>query len=157
VSIPQRVFAALLVTFCSIATARAQTITINTAAPGTPFSTRSTRRSRSDAILSTYTTTDTRVYTTRDSKTGKLALWRLNFSNDNDATLDVALQGLSGNEKVQLLTLGALNGRTTLFSSNLASDMGGPTHEVDWRSADLTGTDLSYYQVTFHQRPSPSS
>jgi hypothetical protein len=101
-----------------------------------------------DTIVSTYTATDTRVYTTRDSKTGQLAVWGLNFNNDSDSTLNLSLQGLAGNEKIQLLTLGALNGKTSLFSSNLASDMGGPTHDVDWRSTDLTGTNLSNYQLT---------
>jgi alpha-L-arabinofuranosidase len=102
-----------------------------------------------DTLLATSASGNARTYTTRDSATGELAVWVLNFDNDDDITIDLALQGLSGDEEVTLMRLGALSGDTTLFSSNLASHQtGGPTLDVDWRSFDVSGIDLSAYALS---------
>lgn len=102
-----------------------------------------------DTLLDTYSEGSNRLYTTRDSETGEIAVWGMNFENDIDGMLNLSLRALSGNEKITLLRLGDLSGDTTLASSNLATHMaGGPTLNVDWTSTDLTGTDLN--QFRFH-------
>jgi hypothetical protein len=90
------------------------------------------------------------LYTTRDSKTGERALWALNFSDSMNTTRSTPLLNVGGRGKVTLYTLGALSGATSLFSSNLASDMaGGPSNTVDWKTVDLTGQRLDNLNLTF--------
>lgn len=93
-----------------------------------------------DTMLATYTAGLARVYTTRDSATGEIAIWGLNFDNDDDAVINLALNNLTGGEQVTLMTLGAISGDTNLDTSNLSPSMsGGPTNLIDWTSTDLTG------------------
>jgi hypothetical protein len=90
------------------------------------------------------------MYTTRDSASGELALWGLNFANSADTTRNTPILNVGGRGKITLYTLGALSGPTTLASANLASDMtGGPTHAVDWKSFDRTGIRLDNLQLSF--------
>jgi hypothetical protein len=96
-----------------------------------------------DTLLSTYAFQDIRLYTTRDSRTGELAVWVLNFSNDQDSTVQLKLQNLPTVQRATLLRLQDVTAKTTLFSSNLASDMlGGPSAHVDWTSTNMTGQNL---------------
>jgi hypothetical protein len=102
-----------------------------------------------DTLLNVYSSGSVRLYTTRNSKTGEIDLWGMNFDNSTDGSVEVALAGLSGNEIKSLLRLGALSGPTSLTSSNLATFMtGGPTHDVDWTTAPLANADLSNYHFT---------
>ncbi len=97
-----------------------------------------------DTLVSTYANQDIRLYTTRDSLTGELAVWILNFSNDQDATINLKLQNLPSIQRATLWRLQDLTAKTTLFSANLATDMfGGPTMHVDWTSTNVTGQDFS--------------
>ncbi len=105
-----------------------------------------------DTILSVSAadTDNLHLYTTRDSKTHETALWGLNFDNDNDTTRSTPITNVGGRGKVTLYVLGALSGKTTLYSTNLASGMaGGPTHDVDWTTIDLTGQRLDNLSLTF--------
>lgn len=97
-----------------------------------------------DTLVSTNAFQDIRLYTTRDSRTGELAVWVLNFSNDQDATVQLKLQNLPAVQRATLLRLQDVTAKTTLFSSNLSSDMlGGPSTHVDWTSTDMTGQNMN--------------
>ncbi len=100
-----------------------------------------------DTLLSTYANGNARAYTTRDSKTGEMAVWGLNFSNSANLSLQLSLTNLPADGyDAKLMTLKSTSGATTLFSANLASYMpGGPTSEVDWVTTALAGADLSNY------------
>ena len=105
-----------------------------------------------DTILSTYADNNTRLYTTRDSATGKIAIWGLNFSNTSDATLQLSLANLNvAGYNAELKVLRAASGPTTLFSSNLPVYLpGGPTSEVDWfTTAIAADTNFANYSLTF--------
>lgn len=102
-----------------------------------------------DTLLAAYAWQDIRAYATRESRTGQLAFWFLNFSGDQDASLLLQLQNLPPIQRAQLLRLQDKSGVTTLDSSNLASDMpGGPTRNVDWVTNNLTGQELANHQFT---------
>lgn len=102
-----------------------------------------------DTLLSVYAYGDTRVYVTRDSETGEVVIWALNFNNQTNATVQLQLQNLPKVQSTTLLRLQDLSGTTTLFSANLSPDMtGGPTEDVGWTSSDLTGQDLSNYNLS---------
>jgi alpha-L-arabinofuranosidase len=98
-----------------------------------------------DTLVSTYTNGNTRLYTTRDSQTGEIAVWGLNFSNDTDASLKLALSGLNltGYDATRM-TLGATSGPTTLFSTNFP----GGAMDVDWTSTNLGNINTSSYPLT---------
>ncbi len=103
-----------------------------------------------DVITSVYSNGNHRLYTTRDSESGEIAVWGLNFSNSADATLSLTLDNLSKDGySASLMTLKAKDGPTTLFSANLPVYMpGGPTNEVEWQTTPLDGVDLSDYALT---------
>src|SRR4029079_4565298 len=101
----------------------------------------------SDTLLSVYSSGNNRLYTTRDSTTGEVAVWGLNFSNSADAALQLSLANLpAGGYGAKLMTLKSITGPTTLFSANLPSYLaGGPTNQVDWQTTSLAGIDMSNY------------
>lgn len=103
-----------------------------------------------DVIASVYSSGNHRLYTTRDSESGEIAVWGLNFSNSADATLNLTLDNLpEDGYTASLMTLKATAGPTTLFSANLPVYMpGGPTNEVEWETTPLNGVDLSDYALT---------
>lgn len=103
-----------------------------------------------DTLLSVYSDGNQRLYTTRDSVSGEIAVWGLNFSNSTDVALQLALADLpAAGYSAELMTLKATNGPTTLFSANLPSYIaGGPTNEVDWQTTSLTGVNLASYALT---------
>jgi hypothetical protein len=102
-----------------------------------------------DTLLSVYDYGDMRVYVTRDSQTGEVAVWALNFNNQAAATVQLQFQNLPKVQQATLRRLQDLSGTTTLFSANLSPDMaGGPTIQVDWTSSDFTGQDLSNFNLS---------
>jgi hypothetical protein len=102
-----------------------------------------------DTLLGAYSNGNARLYTTRDSQTGEIALWGLNFSNSAAASLQLSLANLPPDGyDAKLMTLKSLSGPTTLFSANLASYMpGGPTNGIDWLTTNLSGTNLANYTL----------
>jgi hypothetical protein len=102
-----------------------------------------------DTLLSTYANDNTRLYTTRDSGTGEIAVWGLNFSNSADAALTLALTNLRPEGyDAKLYTLRAATGPMTLLSSNLPVYLpGGPTNDIAWRAGTLSGTNFSNYAM----------
>jgi hypothetical protein len=102
-----------------------------------------------DTLLSVYAYGDTRLYTTRDSKTGELAVWGLNFADQTPATVQLQFRNLPTVQRATLLRLEDQSGTTTLSSANLAPDMvGGPTLQVDWNSSNLTGQSLTNFNLS---------
>lgn len=100
-----------------------------------------------DTLLSAYAFQNIRVYTTRDSQTGELAVWALNFSNSDTTTVALDLDNLPNIDRAKLMRLGAIGQTTTLFSANFSSEMTGtvPIINVDWTTTNLTGQALGNY------------
>jgi hypothetical protein len=102
-----------------------------------------------DTLLSVYAYGDTRLYTTRDSKTGQLVVWGLNFADQTPAMVELQFRNLPRVQQATLLRLQDKSGTTTLSSANLSPDMtGGPTLQVDWTSSDLTGQTLTNFNLS---------
>lgn len=103
-----------------------------------------------DTLLNSFSQGNTRLYTTRDSKSGEIAVWGLNFSNDTDAQMALTLLGMDASKyTAKLMILESTVGPTTLFSTNLASYMpGGPSDDVNWVTQNLTGANFSNYSLT---------
>ncbi|MFN7138557.1 MAG: hypothetical protein ACK4UN_04410, partial [Limisphaerales bacterium] len=101
-----------------------------------------------DTLLSSYAFRNIRVYTTRDSRTGELAIWALNFSNDEQTTLNLNLANLPRIEQARLFRLVDHSGPTTLFSINTSSEMGAKVINVDWTSSNITSQFASNYSLT---------
>lgn len=104
-----------------------------------------------DQLLGTHSIENRlRLYATRSSATGTLAIWALNFSNTLDETLNLRLQNLGTPQDVRLLRLEDPSAPTTLFSAILSpSQPGGPRADVEWTEMDLQGTRLSDFDCTF--------
>jgi hypothetical protein len=101
-----------------------------------------------DTLLSIYAFRDIRVYTTRDSETGEVCVWALNFSGSENTTVHLQLENLPKIQRATLLRLQDKSGITTLDSANLSTEMpGGPAINVDWNSSDMTGDDLSDFNL----------
>lgn len=101
-----------------------------------------------DTLLSVYAFRDIRVYTTRDSQTGEICVWALNFSGSENTTVHLQLDNLPKTQRATLLRLEDKSGTTTLESANLSTEMpGGPAINVDWNSSDMTGDDLSDFNL----------
>lgn len=92
-----------------------------------------------DRLLDVYAIgDDARIYTTRDSRTGTVALWALSFRNAEWTTVSLSLRGLGGERHVTRAILKGTSGPTTLRSANLsASQEDGPRHEVEWVESSL--------------------
>lgn len=104
-----------------------------------------------DTMLDVYSDNNLlRIYTMRDSRTGRIAVWGLNFSNSVDRTMQLSFAGLPPVKSVRLLALGDTTRKTTFFSSNLATYMtGGPTVDVEWQETPLSNPNLTALPVTF--------
>ncbi len=100
-----------------------------------------------DTLVSFYAFQNIRLYTTRDSRTGELAVWALNFSEE-DALVELDFENLPHVERATLRRLADKSGTTTLHSANFSSEMpGGRAINVEWTSTNVTGQDLSNFQL----------
>jgi len=121
---------------------------------GTPFpifkSYEKLRDSMGDCLIDFHTLDNrVRLYTTRDSQTGRIAVWALNFQNDQSETVTLALTGFSGTLTVRRLTLKNPTGPTSLTSANIPPDMpSGPRSEVDWVETNLPDANPADLQLT---------
>lgn len=77
-----------------------------------------------------------RAYVTRDSLTGKVTVWGLNFSNSNDGSLDLSLLGLNADDNALLSTLND-GSNTTLWTA----------HEAVWTTQNLTNFDAGSFNL----------
>ncbi|MFA5863343.1 MAG: BACON domain-containing carbohydrate-binding protein [Phycisphaerae bacterium] len=101
-----------------------------------------------DVLVDVHTETDFRMYTTKNSATGQVAVWGLNFSDANDKTMQITLDQLpQGVTNATWMRLGALSGTSTLLSGNISWYDGGPQVDVDWRTWDVSG--ISTSSLTF--------
>ncbi|MCC6239310.1 MAG: PEP-CTERM sorting domain-containing protein [Phycisphaerales bacterium] len=95
--------------------------------------------------------TSNRLYVTRDSQSGTVTIWGMNFlfgdPGDADKTFNISLTDLGITPgQITLLRLADTTGRTTLMSGN---DFHTNGTSVDWITSDLTGQiDLSNFTFT---------
>lgn len=102
-----------------------------------------------DTLVASHAFRDIRLYAARDSRTGKLAVWALNFSNAQETTVELNFDNLPRVERATLLRLADKSGTTTLHSANFSSEMpGGRAIHVDWTSTDLSRASLTNLQLT---------
>lgn len=103
-----------------------------------------------DTLLSVYAFRDVRVYVTRDSRTGEIAVWGLNFSEQDSTTVQLNLADLPPAQRATLHRLEHYSGTTSLLSLNASSEMpGGQVISVDWNSSEveLAGLDNFEFQL----------
>ncbi len=94
-----------------------------------------------------------RAYVIRDSATGRVAVWAMNFSHTADINFDLSLLGGPhvDNSLVKQTRLQAISGPTNLFSVNLNPELNGgtPRRDVDWTTPEvLAGADPHDLQLT---------
>lgn len=100
-----------------------------------------------DRLLGSFAEADFRLYTTYDSRTGRLIIWALNFSEYRDKPVRFAMSGDCSGLSVIQRRLAALSGTTSLITKNDTDD---PFEKVNWIVTDLTGTlNPSDFTVTF--------
>jgi alpha-L-arabinofuranosidase len=89
------------------------------------------------------------VYTTRDSKNGRIAIWALNFRNAQSQTLKLSLTGLPHKVSIRRLTLKSIKGATTLTSGNYSGNRPeGARNEVDWVESNMKEADPENLELT---------
>ncbi len=93
-----------------------------------------------DTLIHSYSEDNIRLYVSRDSNNGNIAIWGLNFAfgdpTDIAKTLELSLNGLiEPNAQITLMRLANLSGRTTLFSEHWNT----PDRSIGWITTDLTG------------------
>jgi hypothetical protein len=104
-----------------------------------------------DTLVQSYTSEeDFRVYVTKDSQTGTIAIWGMNFlfgdPGDAAKTIHLSLSNLGIDPgKITLMRLADQDGPTTLLSGNDYFTNG---VTVDWTLSDLTGLNLSSFDFT---------
>ncbi|MGI8908918.1 MAG: lamin tail domain-containing protein [Candidatus Sumerlaeaceae bacterium] len=101
------------------------------------------RDSMGNTLLDAYTDgSRVRVYITRNSTNGDVAVWALNFQHADSTTVSLAIQNAS-NSSVRRFTLKSLAGTTNLSAGNYSGNRpGGPRNEVNWVETSLNGTNL---------------
>lgn len=87
-----------------------------------------------DTLLDSYAETGhLRLYATKNSATGAVALWGLNLSPTLDKSVQLSVTGLPAGTRPRLYTMGNPNGPTTLLSKNLPHWIPpGPANDVTW-------------------------
>jgi hypothetical protein len=105
-----------------------------------------------DVLVQSVTSeTSNRLYVTRDSQSGTVTIWGMNFlygdPGDADKTFNISLTDLGITPgQITLMRLADTTGRTTLMSGN---DFFTNGTSVDWITSDLTGQiDLSNFMFT---------
>ncbi|MCC6424103.1 MAG: hypothetical protein IT447_11545 [Phycisphaerales bacterium] len=100
-------------------------------------------------VLTTDDSSNIRLYTTKNSITGEIVLWGLNFSDDISQALQLSLDNLAPgqNYTITLMKLAQLSGDTGLLS--YTTPLTNVPQSIDWKSTDLTGQiDLSNFSLT---------
>ncbi len=87
-----------------------------------------------------------RVYVTKDSQTGKVVVWGLNFSNSNDTSIALSLNGMEiAPDAIYSVLSGGANG--TLLSFNDKTDPNG-WDTVIWRDQSLTNFNAANFNFS---------
>jgi alpha-L-arabinofuranosidase len=76
-----------------------------------------------------------RIYTTRDSQTGEIKVWGLNFDNDSDTNINLALLGINAADTATLSVLGGTG--TKLWTTS-----------ADWTSQTLNNFDAGNFNLS---------
>lgn len=105
-----------------------------------------------DTLVKAYSEDNLRLYVTRDSKTGTIAVWGMNFlfgdPGDASRTLQLSLDNLGIDPgRITLMRLADLTGPTTLLSGSSFFANG---LSVGWITTDLTGMNLSNFDFTIN-------
>ena len=100
-----------------------------------------------DTLIDQYSDGDNfRLYTVRDSNTGAITLWGLNFDNDSAKNMTLNLQNLPYSPYLMSMRrLGNVSGDTILTSANIRWQ----SEPVDWQTIDIEQPGLSDFQVIF--------
>ena len=90
-----------------------------------------------DRLLGAFDSNDKlRAYAVRNSTTGEIQLWLMNFSHTDAITMGLNLSGAPSADRAKVMktTLQAINGTTNLFSANLPPEQNFwvPRRDVDW-------------------------
>ena len=106
-----------------------------------------------DTLVDSYSENNFRLYVTKDSDTGTIAIWGMNFlygdPADVDKTIHLSLSNLGITPgEITLMRLANTTGRTTLLSGNSYNYLPSGVTTVDWITSDLTGLDLSNFNFT---------
>lgn len=107
-----------------------------------------------DTLISSYQYTNSRLYITRDSETGALTVWGMNFlfgdPGDQPVTLHLSLNNLGIDPgQITLMRLADLTGPTTLFSSGTGGQVNFVPN-VGWINTDMTGMNLQNFDFTIN-------
>ena len=81
---------------------------------------------------------DFRMYTMRNSATGDITVWALNFSDDTDKTVSLSFANIGAIRKVTQKKLARLAVDTSLFDTNDPPPTAPPN--VEWADTDLTAS-----------------
>lgn len=90
-----------------------------------------------DRLLDSYQEHDFRLYTTQDSRSGRLVVWALNFSEYLDKRVRLQLAASASGLSITQKRLGAVSGGTSLVLLNGRNDS---YEKVNWTLTDLTST-----------------
>ena len=98
-----------------------------------------------DKLMDSYSDGSFRLYTTKESSTGAVALWAANMSDTLDKTLTISLTNLGFTPtQIKRMTLAATSGDTSLVTRNASSEV------VNWTATNLLGQlDPSGFTMTF--------
>lgn len=90
-----------------------------------------------DRLLESFTEYDFRLYTTLDTRTGRLVIWALNLSEYRDKSARFQLPGDTSGLTVTQRRLAAVSGTTSLITKNNSGDA---SENVKWIETNLTGS-----------------
>lgn len=103
-----------------------------------------------DVLIGSFDANDkVRVYVIKDSASGELAVWAMNFSNSDDISLVLSLTGgptAADSVTTRTVLRAVSEGATNLFSANLNPEINGgiARRDVDWSSPEVVvGNDPS--------------
>ena len=98
-----------------------------------------------DRLVDSYVDGSFRLYTTRESATGAVALWAANMSDTANVTLTISLANLGFTPtQIKRMTLAKTSGDTSLVTRNASSEV------VNWTTTSLLGQiDPANFTMTF--------
>jgi len=102
-----------------------------------------------DTLVDQLAVDNLRLYTTKNSNTGEVVVWGLNFSDEIAQTLQLSLDNLAaGSYRITLKKLANISGDDTSLMS-FTSASASATQSIDWIATDLTGQiNLSDFSLT---------
>lgn len=90
-----------------------------------------------DRLIDSFSETDFRLYTTRDTTSGRITIWAINFSEYRDKSVRFQLADCPAGALVYLHRLAAVSGQTSLITKNAKND---PAENVVWTVTDITSS-----------------